>query len=1382
MAILTPSQLVSASNATYFNNVSGSITPDNVRNLNDSWISSSILVSQTSSLSVLSSSYALTASFALNAGTSIDTGSFVNTSSFNAYTASTNNFTSSIQAQVNNIQAATGSYITSAQTSSMSVLSASYALTASVVTGTVTSASYALSSSFALNANTAITASNVSMSLTAVDANHFLVLAAGLGVQAPVTDAGIVYNPSTNVLRGFNAQFITKLEATGTLGVKGSTEIDGSLNVTNGITGSLLGTASVATSSSFAQTASYVNTLNQDVIITGSVNIKGNISAESASFQYLTTIYETASVIYSSGSNQFGDAAGDVQTLFGTVDIKTGPLLVSGSVKVSGSVESDRSIQVISGSYPASSQSALSLGGVQNLQGRDFMLMTANTGTGYPGWANGPAIVTSGGTAPFFDVQPVIGFQSTASYTDGRVTILKPLVVSGSAFISGSVNISGSATLRPQYVATEFPFTINQAADTTAGGGNIISVRNTLSGNTGSYTVSGSNNILLLGFGANNVFVQEGGIAGFTGRANIATNGNTFISGSNPSKVLVTSNNSKLGFNTLVTDNRPSTTATALTLTNSLIDNNLTVTTSTGSLSSTNLTILGNTSFVLTGSVGGVKAFSNAIFNGGLNTVNLDSPSASVVASGLLVVGGDNNLLSSGSNYNFGSTSILGAQLNLTGSNDISGSVFVGRFNAQDSTAILSNTVFGVGTGTAPGSRRTSLHVSSSGLTTINDGLNAPGGITGSLFGTASFADNATSASYALTASYALNGGGTVDTGSFATTGSNTFTGTQTIVTGSSVKFIMNASTQSLQIGKHNVLNELIVLNPDSNEKIIGFDYDTLRTRIQFGIDTGIRFEGIDAKGRTLDISSSLALQNTLNVIGDSLLTGSFVIKPSQISTDFPFAINQVSDGTSRGGNIISARNTSVDTTGSITVSGSQNLILLSAGGGSTVSDLGYGYGFQAVTSIVTSLPYTTGSNGSALTRPLPTFTNSVINAGVTVTDNRPSTTSTPLSIVQGNVNSSINYTTSTGSVTITRAVMAGLGTIIIVTGSNGTTKAVQSIGVLGNQNTLLIDSPSAATSCNGLLIAGSSNTALVSGSNTTMQSVNLIGYQLRATGSAAATTNYGSLFAGRWNASDNTSLTKETAFLVGTGTTNTTRRTSLHVSASGLTTVSNGLAVTGSTSSSFNIASTFNDSATFNQITTFNQTPSFNTQANFGNVVSFTGSRFAAITDNTNDIEALSANTFGINVRNKNFNTSGSSYILAVNTGSNFTSHTLNAQYGGTVGSIILSNSTGSTSVALNANTVSVSGSLNVTGNLLLASGSNSTTGIVTLDGGNPGTVTVSNSLVTSTSMIFLTKQTLAHPNGYVAVSSKGSGTFTITSNHNGDTDQVAYMIVNPG
>ena len=82
----------------------------------------------------------------------------------------------------------------------------------------------------------------------------------------------------------------------------------------------------------------------------------------------------------------------------------------------------------------------------------------------------------------------------------------------------------------------------------------------------------------------------------------------------------------------------------------------------------------------------------------------------------------------------------------------------------------------------------------------------------------------------------------------------------------------------------------------------------------------------------------------------------------------------------------------------------------------------------------------------------------------------------------------------------------------------------------------------------------------------------------------------------------------------------------------------------------------------------------------------------------------------------------------------------------------------------------------------LLLPSGSNQQTGLATLDGGNPGTVTVSNSNVTANSIIMLTKQTNNHPNsGPVNVSSKGSGTFTITSNHNGDTDIVAFMIINP-
>ena len=328
---------------------------------------------------------------------------------------------------------------------------------------------------------------------------------------------------------------------------------------------------------------------------------------------------------------------------------------------------------------------------------------------------------------------------------------------------------------------------------------------------------------------------------------------------------------------------------------------------------------------------------------------------------------------------------------------------------------------------------------------------------------------------------------------------------------------------------------------------------------------TGVEFQvlpgGVTIGNSQTDVHS---ITGSLNVTGSTLLNGSATLKPSVSVTEYPFTISQVSDGTSTNGNLISTRNTSVDLSGSVIVSGSQNLILLSGGGDTSVNGIGASNGFNGINSIVTAVPFITGSNGSGYDRPLPSFVNSVVNRFVNVTDNRPATGSTPLTLTSVNSNSVINYTTSTGSVSLTNANLAGTGVQITVTGSSGASKTIQSIGVIGNTNALLIDSPSAATSYAGLFIAGTSNTVLVSGSNTTMQSANLIGYQLRATGSAAATTNYGSLYAGRWNASDNTSLTKETAFAVGTGTSNTARRTSFHVSASGLTTIANSLEITG--------------------------------------------------------------------------------------------------------------------------------------------------------------------------------------------------------------------------
>jgi hypothetical protein len=76
---------------------------------------------------------------------------------------------------------------------------------------------------------------------------------------------------------------------------------------------------------------------------------------------------------------------------------------------------------------------------------------------------------------------------------------------------------------------------------------------------------------------------------------------------------------------------------------------------------------------------------------------------------------------------------------------------------------------------------------------------------------------------------------------------------------------------------------------------------------------------------------------------------------------------------------------------------------------------------------------------------------------------------------------------------------------------------------------------------------------------------------------------------------------------------------------------------------------------------------------------------------------------------------------------------------------------------------------------------GSNQQAGTATLNGGNPGTVTVSNSLVTANSIIMLTRQDNGNTNaGPAIISAKSAGTFTITTNHNGDTGVIGWFIIN--
>jgi hypothetical protein len=230
---------------------------------------------------------------------------------------------------------------------------------------------------------------------------------------------GSLYGTASQAVSSSYAATATVFPFTGSAIISGSLRVTGSINVSQGITGSLFGTAATASFVTTAQTASFVlnavsasravtsslaftnlytasvssnvitftegdgttfnltvatgsgtNTVSSSFAVSSSQaanatlfnslsssqfpqlvqnnaftgnNVFANITASNAQFntasiQYLNVIYETASVIYSSGSNQFGDASNDTQTLWGTVDIKTGPVLVTGSLNVSGGI------------------------------------------------------------------------------------------------------------------------------------------------------------------------------------------------------------------------------------------------------------------------------------------------------------------------------------------------------------------------------------------------------------------------------------------------------------------------------------------------------------------------------------------------------------------------------------------------------------------------------------------------------------------------------------------------------------------------------------------------------------------------------------------------------------------------------------------------------------------------------------------------------------------------------------------------------------------------------------------------------------------------------------------------------------------------------------
>jgi hypothetical protein len=404
--------------------------------------------------------------------------------------------------------------------------------------------------------------------------------------------------------------------------------------------------------------------------------------------------------------------------------------------------------------------------------------------------------------------------------------------------------------------------------------------------------------------------------------------------------------------------------------------------------------------------------------------------------------------------------------------------------------------------------------------------------------------------------------------------------------------------------------------------------------------------------------------------------------------------------------------------------------------------------------------------------------TNAILGGAITSTQNfvtnaRSQITSNNIigSVTLNHLSSSINFLSNynNATVTVNNAVSSSITNNSLSVSNNAFLGASHNIFASGSQNSNI------PRQIQNNLIGGANiniSSSFVSSSNSNLYSTIAYGNNLLVSASHNTGTLGGSAFVGRFNDTGSLALAQDIVFAVGTGTAAANRRTGLWITSGSAVGISGSLNISGSVN--IGSAGPVNISGS---------------QFNTNNYIVWNGAPTVPGTlDNFVGAFMTNRNSFVFNNIVQSSLTSGSNFTITTDTGSNYTNQYYASSWGGTEARFTIGNSSGfrSSEVVVDqmniTGSLGLSGSLAVTGDVKFASGSNKTMGTFVLDGANPGAATVSNSLVSATSLIFLTKQTNVHSgNGTVSVTSKGTGTFSVTSNHNGDTDTVAYLIINP-
>jgi len=238
-----------------------------------------------------------------------------------------------------------------------------------------------------------------------------------------------------------------------------------SLNVTSGVTGSLLGTASYATqalsasfsstasfvrnaisasyvlnavSASFSSTASFVNTLNQNVIISGSLTV---VTGSGIEFQVTNT------------GVRIGNILSDTHTITGSL-LATGSLGVAGRVSIGRTTTSQAVIQ--RAQTPAGAYSFILASGTGIADTFPYTMIDGHGATidmraGDPSsdqFGGGIIITANGNTSPLGEGNAIV-FKNRVSfntYTERMRILFDGTVGIGVSSTSGKLHIQGAGT------------------------------------------------------------------------------------------------------------------------------------------------------------------------------------------------------------------------------------------------------------------------------------------------------------------------------------------------------------------------------------------------------------------------------------------------------------------------------------------------------------------------------------------------------------------------------------------------------------------------------------------------------------------------------------------------------------------------------------------------------------------------------------------------------------------------------------------------------------------------------------------------------------------------------------------------------------------------